>query len=222
MYKPWQPKRWSSFYNIEEDTFPQEYIEQTASFIRDHPLLATTTLNSKFTGTQGFSIAFTRSGFARLDKSFPLFSTYIERVALDCCNAFFLNPLVIAQGSAVDIHIDRSLGPWTRPEECPFPIKVSVLYIDLPQDLLGGDLSLHLPFWALGTRSNFTPKKGRLFEFRGDLRHQVSEVKKASAPRISLVLESYSMPVHLLEKLPQLYTRSTRSFDSFLEDALTP
>jgi hypothetical protein len=200
--------------------FDQAYLEQAARFVREHPLLDGTTLNSRFTGTKGFSIAMSRSGLPRLEKSFPAFSEYLNRVAPDRCNAFFINPLVIAEGSYVAPHIDRSLGPWTRPDECPFPLKVSVLYLDVPEDLEGGRLLLHPPLWTLHPKPTIVPRTGLLFEFRGDLRHEVAEVKQAKTPRVSLVMEQYEMPPYLLRKIPEFYVKSARPFDSFMEEAL--
>lgn len=221
MITPWEPGRLFCIYHCDEHPFDENFLTRCAAFIRNHPLLAETTLNSGFTGTQGFSLALTRGGLPRLNDGFPLFGAYLEHVAPDRCNAFFLNPLVIAQGQAVAAHIDRSLGPWTRPDDCPFPVKVSVLYLDVPKDLKGGGLKIHRPRWhLLASQAMFTPKLGQLVEFRGDLRHEVSAVTQASTPRISLVLEHYDLPPSLIAKIPDFYARSTRSFDSFLSDAL--
>lgn len=145
----------------------------------------------------------------------------MEKVTPDRCNAFFINPLVIAEGSHVAPHIDRSLSSWCRPDLPPYPLKVSVLYLDVPDDLKGGRLLLHPPAWTLHPKPTVIPKTGRLFEFRGDLRHEVAEVTQAQTPRISLVMEQYELPPYLLRKIPDFYVRSTRTFDSFMEEALT-
>ncbi len=221
MEKPFEPGIWRPLFRADDDVFGQEYLQAASRFVKDHPLLAGTTLNSRFSGTQGFSIAMTRSGFPRLQKSFPLFYEYVEKVSPDRCNAFFINPLVIAEGSYVGPHIDRSLSSWTRPELPPYPVKVSVLYLDVPDDLKGGSLLLHPPVWTLTSKPTITPQTGRLFEFRGNLRHEVAEVKQAKTPRVSLVMENYELPAELLRKIPDFYVRSTRTFDSFLDDAMT-
>ncbi len=221
MEKPFEPGFWRPLYRADDGVFESEFLSAAARFVREHPLLAGTTLNSRFSGTQGFSIAMTRSGFPRLKKSFPLFHQYLEKVTPDRCNAFFINPSVIAEGSYVGPHIDRSLSSWTRPELPPYPVKVSVLYLDVPEDLVGGSLLLHPPAWTLASKPSITPQTGRLFEFRGNLRHEVAEVRQAKTPRVSLVMENYELSSELLRKIPDFYVRSTRTFDSFLEDALT-
>lgn len=162
----------------------------------------------------------TRSGLPRLKQNFPFFYEYLEKVGPDRCNAFFLNPLCIAEGAHVAPHIDRSLNTWTRPELPPFPVKVSVLYLDVAEDLEGGTLLLYPPLLALHSKPKIQPKTGLLFEFRGDLRHEVAAVKKSSRPRVSLVMESYEMPPYLLRKIPEFYVKSSREFDSFLEEAV--
>jgi hypothetical protein len=219
--KPFEPGRWRPLFRADDGLFDSSFIQSAADFVRGHPLLAGTTLNARFSGTQGFSIALTRSGFPRLQKSFAPFHEAMERVAPDRCNAFFINPLVIAEGSHVAPHIDRSLGPWCRPDLPPYPVKVSVLYLEVPDDLMGGRLLLHPPVWSLHRKPEIVPKTGLLFEFRGNLRHEVAEVKQAKTPRISLVMEQYELPPFLLRKIPDFHVKSTRPFDSFMEEALT-
>lgn len=220
MEKPFEPGRWRPLFRADQGLFEADFIEKAADFVRHHPLLAGTTLNARFSGTQGFSIALTRSGFPRLEKNFRPFHDYMEKVTPDRCNAFFINPLVIAEGSHVDPHIDRSLGSWCRPDVAPYPVKVSVLYLHVPEDLVGGRLLLHPPLWALHPRPEIVPKTGLLFEFRGNLRHEVAAVTRAKTPRISLVMEQYELPPYLLRKIPDFHVRSTRPFDSFMEEAL--
>lgn len=222
MEKAFEPGRWRPLFRADHGVFEPSFIENAANFVRRHPLLANTTLNARFSGTQGFSIALTRSGFPRLEKSFKPFHEYMEKVTPDRCNAFFINPLVIAEGAHVAPHIDRSLGSWCRPDLPPFPVKVSVLYLEVPKDLVGGRLLLHPPLWAFQPRPEIVPKTGLLFEFRGNLRHEVAEVKQASTPRISLVMEQYELPPYLLRKIPDFHVKSTRPFDSFMEEALGP
>lgn len=220
MKKPFEPGRWRSLFHTREGLFPPTVLQTAASFVREHPLLAGTTLNARFSGTLGFSIALTRSGFPRLEKNFPFFHSYMETVAPDCCNAFFINPLVIAEGSQVAPHIDRSLGSWCRPDAAPYPRKVSVLYLEVPDDLEGGRLLLHPPAWTLRAKPAIVPRTGLLFEFRGDLKHEVAAVTRARHPRISLVMEHYELPPYLLRKIPDFFVRSKRTFDSFMDDAL--
>ena len=162
----------------------------------------------------------TRSGLPRLKQSFPLFHDFLEATTPDRCNAFFFNPLCIARGAHVSPHVDRSLNTWTRPELPPFPVKVSVLYLDVAENLQGGDLLLYPPLLSLSRKPKITPQTGLLFEFRGDLRHEVAAVIQSDRPRVSLVMEHYDMPSYLLRKIPEFYVKSSREFDSFLEDAM--
>lgn len=220
MEKPFEPGRWRPLFRADVGVFEQAFLDQTAQFVRHHPLLSVTTLNTGFSGTEGFSIAMTRSGLPRLEKSFPLFHRYLEKVVPDRCNAFFINPLVIAEGSRVAPHIDRSLSSWCRPDLPPYPLKVSVLYLEVPPDLVGGRLLLHPPRLAFLKKPEIVPQTGLLFEFRGDLRHEVAEVRQAKTPRISLVMEHYELPPYLLRKIPDFFVRSKRPFESFMEEAL--
>jgi hypothetical protein len=218
--QPFEPGRFRPLYKIDDSAFSEDFVSKTAESVKKSPLLAGTTLNVRFSGTEGYSIAMTRSGWPRLKQNFPLFHEFLEATTPDRCNAFFINPLCIAEGAHVAPHIDRSLNTWTRPELPPFPVKVSVLYLDVADDLKGGTLLLYPPLMAFHRRPQIVPKTGLLFEFRGDLRHEVAAVTKSSRPRISLVVEHYEMPTYLLRKIPEFYVKSSREFDSFMEEAL--
>jgi hypothetical protein len=218
---PFEPGRFRPLFRITEDTFESDYVESMANFVKEHPLLGGTTLNARFSGTEGFSIALTRSGVPRLKNSFPLFFEFMEKTAPDRANAFFLNPLCIAEGAHVAPHIDASLNSWTRPERPPFPIKVSVLYLDVAEDLEGGTLLLYPPLMAFHRKPSITPKTGLFFEFRGDLRHEVAAVTKSSRPRVSMVVEHYQLPPYLLRKIPEFFAKSSRDFSSFMEEAMS-
>ena len=220
MAKTFEPGRWRPLYRAESDVFELPFVQKTADFVRNHSLLAGTTLNARFSTTEGFSIALTRSGMPRLKQSFKVFFDYLEELAPDHANAFFINPLVVGTGAFIAPHIDCSLNSWTRPERPPFPIKVSVLYLDVPENLQGGTLKLYPPLWSLHSKPTIKPKTGLLFEFRGDLRHEVREVETASRPRISLVTEHYALPPHLLDKIPEFFVKSSREFDSFMSEAM--
>lgn len=220
MAKPFEPGRWRALYRADTSVFDPPYIEKTAEFVRNHALLSSSTLNSRFSTTEGFSIALTRSGMPRLRQSFSVFYEYLEKLAPDRANAFFINPLVVGTGAFIAPHIDCSLNSWTSPERPPFPIKVSVLYLDVPENLRGGTLMLYPPTLSLHFKPTITPQTGLLFEFRGDLRHEVREVETASRPRISLVTEHYCLPPHLLDKIPEFFVKSSREFDSFMDEAL--
>lgn len=222
MSVPFQPGRFRQLYRTSLDTFDPDFVDETAKFVKKHPLLAGTTLNVRFSGTEGFSIALTRSGLPRLRKSFPLFHDYVESTTPDRCNAFFINPLCIAKGAHVAPHVDRSLNTWTRPELPPYPVKVSVLYLDVAEDLEGGTLLLYPPLSTFHRRPRITPRTGLFFEFRGDLRHEVAAVTQSSRPRVSLVMEHYELPPYLLRKIPEFYVKSSRDFASFMEEALEP
>ncbi len=216
-----EPGRFRRLYNLTEDAFSAEFVKRTAESVIQSPFLSGTTLNVRFSGTEGFSIALTRSGLPRLKQSFPLFYEFLESTTPDRCNAFFINPLCIAEGAHVGPHIDRSLNTWTRPELPPFPVKVSVLYLDVADDLEGGTLLLYPPLLTLRRRPRITPKTGLLFEFRGDLRHEVAAVTSSSRARVSLVVEHYDMPAYLLRKIPEFYVKSSREFESFMDEAMS-
>ncbi len=201
-----------------ERAFSPEWLETVRQAVVSSPLLASSTLNARFTGTLGFSIAFRREGLDKMSHHFPAFGPYLEAVLHPRGNAFFLNPLVIHHGHHVAPHIDRSLKSWTVPDIPPFPLKVSVLYVDVPEDLQGGELVLH----RLGPVTTVVPAPNLLVQFHGKLRHEVKAVTSElkDRPRISLVCEHYRLPPELLERVPDFFVRTKRKFDDFLAQEL--
>lgn len=199
-----------------KDAFPTTWLEHLKERILSSPLLAASTLNAGFAGTQGYSLTFRREGLDRLKKHFPEFVPYLETVMEDTSNAFFLNPLLIMKGNRVAPHIDCSLKSWTRPDVPPYPQKVSVLYVQVPDDMQGGQLILH----RKRPISTVRPQTNLLVEFLGNLRHEVCAVE-CSTPRISLVLESYQLPDDLLDRVPEFFARSKRPFEDFMQEAMS-
>jgi len=107
-------------------------------------------------------------------------------------------------GSRVDPHIDRSLRSYCKTIEPP--AWVSVLYVEVPQNLQGGDLLLQHHKRHVGS---IRPERNTLLWFQGDLTHSVHAVM-AGGDRLSLVCEQYSLEDDQLEEIPE-YTVETRA-----------
>lgn len=209
---------WWKPYRVEADVLPANELEQLRTQLRACPYLAKSDLSNRFTGTYGFSIAFTRDGIDQVRRTFPYFEPYLKRVLDDRCNAFYINPLLIYEGAGVDAHADRTLLSFTLPQMVPYPMKTSVLYVDVPEGLEGGELVIYLVI-PIG---KVVPRPNRLVEFVGTLRHAVKRIRKSGGqPRLSLVCEQYSLKPQLLELIPTFFLSTDRKFDEFLEDALT-
>ncbi len=112
------------------------------------------------------------------------------------CNAFYLNPLLLQEGSRVDAHIDRSLRAYCKTVEPP--VVVSVLYVQVPTHLQGGELVLHRQKQKVG---QIRPQVNTLLYFQGDLAHSVNAVKTAGI-RLSLICEQYSLSETELRDIP--------------------
>ncbi len=163
-------------------------------------------LNRDFVNTRGFSVVFRRSGQLEVERRFPFFKPYLHTALEPECNAFYLNPLVLKTGSRVDPHIDRSLRSYCK--TIAPPAWVSVLYIEVPKDLVGGELVLKSQKYVVG---QIRPQTNLLIHFQGDLTHSVKAVT-ASGNRLSLVCEQYSLTEDELEEIPEwtIESRSTR------------
>lgn len=205
---PWDGAfRLQTFFHRTPEALPPGAIEAIRSAILGSSMLGETNLSSHFTGTYGFSVTFRREGLSEVTGCFPSFAPFLETALLPGCNAFLLNPLLIQNGRGVGAHQDRSMGYYGAGIGCP--VAVSVLYIQVPEQLAGGELRLY----HRGERvAALAPMPRALVTFRGDLVHEVVAVDAGApellAARISLVVEQYRLPETLLEKVPRFELRT--------------
>lgn len=204
-------------HRIQPDALAQEQTRALCEAVLSSPYLAQTDLNSGFSGTYGFSFIFTRAGLSKALNTMPELQPYFDKVLMDKANAFFLNPLVIKEGQGVAPHADKTLRSWTGADEPPFPLRVSVLYLQVPPELKGGRLLFH----RFGLRLvKVQPRFNMLVEFAGHILHEVTPMSNSQEARISLVCEQYQLPPELLELIPEFSMDSTRPFGDFLDNAL--
>lgn len=195
------------YYHQQPNAFPSNYLNDLRGEIQACPYFAINNLNRDFVATKGFSVVFQRSGLAQVEQQFPYFKLYLELALQSNCNAFYLNPLQLKEGSRVDPHIDRSLRSYCKTIEPP--MLVSVLYVWVPADMEGGELVLHSHKRQVG---HIKPQMNTLLYFQGDLTHSVNAVK-TPGNRLSLVCEQYSLSEAELQQIPQftLESRATQS-----------
>jgi hypothetical protein len=94
-------------------------------------------------------------------------------------------------------HIDRSLRAYVL--DVDPPLQVSVLYVDVPAGMRGGELVLRRGRKFLG---RVTPRAGLLVQFDGDLEHGVERVDTPGL-RLSLVCEQYLLDAGELAQVPE-------------------
>lgn len=166
------------------------------------PYLAVNNLNRDFIDTKGFSVVFKRSKRDQVERRFPFFKIYLEQVLKPSCNAFYLNPLMLQAASRVDPHIDRSLRAYCKTVETPDV--VSVLYVQVQDNLKGGELVLRSHKKQIG---QFKPQVNTLLFFQGNLTHSVNAVK-TTGTRLSLVCEQYNLSETELQDIPEFTIES--------------
>ncbi|MCY7285242.1 MAG: 2OG-Fe(II) oxygenase, partial [Cyanobacteria bacterium CAN_BIN43] len=187
-------------YHLHPDALPIAYLSKLHRKILACPYFAVNNLNRDFVGTKGFSVVFRRSHISTVEQQFPYFQPYLERALQPDCNAFYLNPLLLKTGSRVDPHIDRSLRSYCKTVEPP--MVVSVLYVDVPDDLQGGELVLRSNKRQVG---KICPQANTLLFFQGDLTHSINAVV---GNRLSLVCEQYNLEAAELEDIPEFKLES--------------
>ncbi len=187
-----------------DNAFALDYLHRLRGEILACPYFAVNNLNRDFVGTKGFSVVFQRAGLGEVERRFPWFKPYLDRALHPTCNAFYLNPLLLQKGSRVDPHIDRSLRSYCKTIDPP--ATVSVLYVQVPTGLQGGELVLRKQSRQVG---QITPKMNTLVYFQGDLIHSVNAVA-ASGARLSLVCEQYALDPKELRDIP-VFTVESRA-----------
>ena len=196
-----------SYYHQQPSAFTAAYLSKLQKQILACPYFAINNLNRDFVGTKGFSVVFQRSGLSEVEQRFPFFKPYLSLALQPDCNAFYLNPLLLEAGSRVDPHIDRSLRSYCKTIEPP--AIVSVLYVQIPPALQGGELVLRSNKRQVG---QIRPQPNLLVHFQGNLTHSVNEVT-SSGTRLSLVCEQYSLSEVELEEIPE-FTLESRAIKS--------
>lgn len=191
-----------AYFRIQENVFVPRLLRRLKDRILTCPYLSVNNLNRDFVDTRGFSVVFRRTAIPVVLENFPFLNTYLERLLLPDCNAFYLNPLVMKQGSKVDPHIDRSLRSYCKTVEPP--VWVSVLYVEVPDSITGGQLLLSHGRKQVG---QITPKINKLVYFQGNLTHAVQQLE-SSALRLSLVCEQYRLMDPELMQVPEFEIES--------------
>jgi hypothetical protein len=146
-------------------------------------------------------VTFTRAGLPAVRAAFPAFVPFLDAALLPGCDAFVLNPLLVQDGKGVAPHVDASLDSHVA--GAGHPAAVSVLYVQVPAGLAGGQLRLTQRGREVACLS---PLRGALLTFRGDLMHEVTPIQGgapgAEAARISLVVEQYVLAPAELAQVP--------------------
>ena len=190
------------YYHQQPSCFPSNYLNDLWGEIQACPYFTTNNLNRDFVGTKGFSVVFQRAGIGEVEQKFPYFKPYLNLALRSDCNAFYLNPLLLTAGSRVDPHIDRSLRSYCKTIEPP--ALVSVLYVQLPPQMQGGELVLRCDKRQVG---QIEPQVNTLLYFQGNLTHSVNPVQ-TPGKRLSLVCEQYSLSESELREIPKFTVES--------------
>ena len=99
-------------YRLLPDALSPEQLAAAREAIIGSPYMAPNNLNQRFAGTYGFTLVFTREGIEAVAARFPDFMPFLKQALRPECNAFFLNPLLVANGAAVLPHVDLSLQTY--------------------------------------------------------------------------------------------------------------
>ncbi|ELR98317.1 2OG-Fe(II) oxygenase [Gloeocapsa sp. PCC 73106] len=190
------------YYQQQLNPFSLNYLKDLWGEIQVCPYFAINNLNRDFVNTKGFSVVFRREGLLLVEQRFPFLKPYLKVALQPDCNAFYLNPLLLTEGSRVEPHIDRSLRSYCKTIDPP--ALVSVLYVRIPEGMEGGELVLRTPKQQVGL---IKPQTNTMIYFQGDLTHAIKAVKTPGF-RLSLVCEQYNLSDVELREIPEFKLES--------------
>jgi hypothetical protein len=214
---------------VDDDVVGDEVVAGLRAAIASSKLTGTSQLDGGFAATRGFGVSCHVDAVADAVSRVPLVGPFVD-VALDArllsrllrpnlveraaaaifglVNALYLNVLVVPPGAGVGRHVDATLGVATagRGDDRPLPPRaVVVLYVDVPDGIVGGELRL---FAGDDVVAAVAPRTGRLVVFRGALGHEVTPVSTSTGARVSCVAELYALPRRRLRRLPRVRLQS--------------
>ena len=205
--------------HVHGDFLPREEFETLKLCTLKHPKLhvASALGNEAFGKTQGFVVKFNEDGvssFLHHPEYGECFGNVFEKLRLPETNAFVFNALLCelsdyedwkSNKTSVGLHLDQTVGMRRRvsPISDFLAHQVNVLYIDVADDMVGGELEV----WSYGKgdwrsldlqrpEQSITPAINTMVAFRGDSFHQVKAYytnRGSNKKRLSLVLEQYKI-----------------------------
>lgn len=157
--------------------------------------------NDSFEGLYGFRLVFRDDGIDEVLQRYSFLKPFLdESIDSSKSNVYYLNSLTVTDGKSVKKHVDTTISNKYLPR-IKTASEVSVLYLQVPNDMVGGKLTVyHLD----GTTECVKPKVGKLFKFDGRLQHSVG-ITMTDFERTSLVLESYSLEEWEYELIPKFH-----------------
>ena len=227
-----------SEYVTHRRALPEERLTALREALLSSRFVARSPLMGTFQGSRGFAFIFTHVGRLELEERFPFLRDYLALVTdpagsqglrplrerflswkkpqRPVPNAFYINLLLLEPGRGVGRHIDATLQEPSGVSGAT-PEHVSVLYLNVPEGVTGGELVLSRGPQAMGS---VRPEAGMLVHFRGDLTHEVKPFTGGppDALRASLVCEQYAFPPRALARLPELRIQSKAGFAAYLEE----
>lgn len=183
-------------YKLTHDAVPPSYCATVCDALAASPYVGESPLGPEFVRTRGFSLIFRRTALPEVATAFPYLEPFLDEVVFEACNAFYVNPVIMAGGSRVGDHIDCRLVESENARI--IPNLVSILYVQADPEARGGTLRLRIdPEHAIGVQ----PRSGDLLHFKGSLIHSVDALEDGE--RISLVCEQYNLPDAILAGFPE-------------------
>jgi hypothetical protein len=184
-------------YRVNKDCLPPAELAETERALLSSPHMGDSPLGEQFINTRGFSLMFRRQALPRVLEDFPYLRPFLDAATFPHSNAFFVNPLLLSDGSRVEAHVDCRL--LVEQQLRIVPTLISILYLRHDAGLSGGEL-VFKP--GQPDAFSYAPRANDLLHFVGDLVHLVTEVQ-GEGSRLCVVCEQYNLPPDALAGFPE-------------------
>jgi hypothetical protein len=210
---------------MDHDYFTAIEFEEIRMCTSHHPYLASKEIDGNGSRANGFTMTFKDISIEEISKNEynKCFENLIRKVKQPNVNVLVLNALYRdsldykgAQSNdnpAVGIHLDNlrktnldrdEILGYVKNDEDYLAYQVNVIYVNIPEDMVGGGLQLwkygdgELTLQEYGEGPDFTvkPQENMMVRFRGDTFHQVQAYHvqdRNNSRRLALILEQYKL-----------------------------
>lgn len=187
-------------YNVTDNFLTEdEYREVSGGLSATYNEIATDTSISWEYGFLG-----RKSSIDHVTEPAPFYRTYLERLLDPTCNMFCQTTIFIKTNAVgIEAHVDAQIkerliesSKWYLTnigKSFQDPMLTSVFYANVPEDLSGGEIVLHIDQEEIVV----APENNRLVSFSGNIAHSVKPYE-TNTHRTAVVVEQFNLSADIL------------------------
>ena len=184
-------------FRIVEDFLEENDLRKINKEVREFEYMTTNDPSGKNEYEKAFSIIFKKDAVEKVYKALPSLYPFLKKTLKDWCNIFYLPVICLHEEGGIPEHLDGQLPEKYKymynsdpPINLPQPYCTSLLYLNVPEKMKGGELFLHD---ASPSLLEIKPKTNLFVEF-GNYIHSVNPILSGASvesPRLTIIVEQY-------------------------------